>query len=66
VSVTTSEQFARAQSVRTQAIRKGWNHHECVGRLVRAGYDKAVQNDLAERARRQRFSGTPGPGGNAA
>jgi len=66
MSVTTYEQFARAQSVRSQAIRNGWNHHECVGQLVRAGYDKAVQNDLAECARRQCFSGPPGPGGNAA
>ncbi|WP_457319322.1 hypothetical protein [Stenotrophomonas sp. P5_B8] len=66
MSVTTYEQFARAQSVRSQAISKGWNHHECVGQLVRAGYSKAVQNELAERARRQREARSPAPGGDAA
>ncbi|WP_093534229.1 hypothetical protein PWP89_13135 [Stenotrophomonas rhizophila] len=65
MNVTTYEQFARAQSVRAQAISKGWNHHECVGQLVRAGYSKSVQNELAERARRQRAS-RPGSGGDAA
>ncbi len=62
MSVTTYEQFARAQSVRAQAISKGWNHRECVGQLVRAGYSKTVQNDLAERARRQRAVGSPSGG----
>jgi hypothetical protein len=62
MSVTTYEQFARAQSVRNQAVRNGWDHQACVGKLVRAGYSKTIQNDLAERARRQRAVSSPSGG----
>lgn len=62
MSVTTYEQFARAQSVRNQAVRNGWDHQACVGQLVRAGYSKTIQNDLAERARHQRAVSSPSGG----
>ncbi|MEN5265729.1 hypothetical protein [Stenotrophomonas sp. TWI587] len=62
MSVTTAEQFYRAQSVRRQAIACGWDSRAAVGQLVRAGYSKEVQNRMAARA----LAARPAPGGDAA